>query len=280
MIAEPQPLTKDTDHPTHRELVESFRQIVLEETDNGRRIIRSLVSIMEGEVPEGTPWHQLEAARLLRKLGYEPAGTFIRRMAVQRARSRSAQRAAQDETQSAITRIQTELAQIVHEETDSGRTTVRFLVQAMEGELEGFKPCHRLYAAKELVRCVFDFVPVEEDIDDEAEPLPDLGEEWRQRQRRRREEALEFSLHGPLHYDANPFPCPCEDRRHDCDGNELSEEEHAEAVTLAPIQEIYISDSDELDAFIERYKAYLNRINPGKPEVFNAIRWRRDNHDP
>ena len=46
------------------------------------------------------------------------------------------------------------LAKIVAEETGDGRRIVRFLVQVADGELhsEGFKPCHRMDSAKELVK--------------------------------------------------------------------------------------------------------------------------------
>ena len=47
----------------------SLKQAVIDQTDNGRRIVRSIVSIMEGDAPGCTPWHQLEAAKLLHKLG-------------------------------------------------------------------------------------------------------------------------------------------------------------------------------------------------------------------
>ena len=57
----------------HQRLRESVQRIVLEETQGGRRIVRSVVSIMEGDAPGSTPWHQLEAAKLLLKLGFEDA---------------------------------------------------------------------------------------------------------------------------------------------------------------------------------------------------------------
>ena len=64
----------ELDHPTkeqsaHSDFAESLKQAVIEKTDNGRRIIDSVVAIMEGDAPNCTPWHQLEAAKLLRKLG-------------------------------------------------------------------------------------------------------------------------------------------------------------------------------------------------------------------
>ena len=67
MIAEAQPIAPD--QTAHSDFAESLKQAVIEKTDNGRRIIDSVVSIMEGDAPNCTPWHQLEAAKLLRKLG-------------------------------------------------------------------------------------------------------------------------------------------------------------------------------------------------------------------
>ena len=62
------------EHPTIEQsasidFAESLKQAVITKTDNGRRIVDSIVSIMEGDAPNCTPWHQLEAAKLLRKLG-------------------------------------------------------------------------------------------------------------------------------------------------------------------------------------------------------------------
>ena len=53
----------------HIDFAESLKRHVIEQTDNGRRIIASVTSIMEGDAPNCTPWHQLEAAKLLHKLG-------------------------------------------------------------------------------------------------------------------------------------------------------------------------------------------------------------------
>ena len=49
---------------------------------------------------------------------------------------------------------QEQLARIVREETNGGRRVVRFFMKVADGELdsEGFKPNHRMDAAKELVK--------------------------------------------------------------------------------------------------------------------------------
>ena len=62
------------DRPTqqqtaHTDFAESLKRHVIEQTDNGSRIIESVTAIMEGDAPNCTPWHQLEAAKLLHKLG-------------------------------------------------------------------------------------------------------------------------------------------------------------------------------------------------------------------
>ena len=67
MIAAAQHTTPEQTART--DFAESLKQAVIEQTDNGKRIIRSVVSVMEGDAPNCTPWHQLEAAKLLRKLG-------------------------------------------------------------------------------------------------------------------------------------------------------------------------------------------------------------------
>ena len=63
------------------------------------------------------------------------------------------------------------LAEIVREETSNGRDVVRFLVDVMHGNLDGFKPCHRIAAAKELLRRGFENTPA--DYDDDVQQCHD-----------------------------------------------------------------------------------------------------------
>ena len=276
MIADQQHPTQD--QPTHRELVESLRQIILEETDNGRAIIKFLHSAMNGEFEDFQPCHQLDAARILQRLGLEEAQAFIDAATARRAQSSSSQRAEQREAQPADTRIRSELAQMVREETDNGRAIVTFLVQAMQGELQDFKPCHRMSASRQLIHRGFEYIPPDEDIVDDVVDRVEAARQLfaEERRRRRYEEAVEFSFHGPDYYsDRYPFFCPCEDRRHDCDGNELSEQECEEIASLPTGKSATITDSDELEAHIAGYNAYLTRINPGRDLAlhFDSIRW-------
>ena len=224
-------LTTENSSPTRRELVESFRQMALEQTDNGRLILEFLVSAMNGELQDFQPCHKLEAARLLEKFTGVQVHAFIDSLNLQPATRRERR-----DSRRADRRISSEIAQIAQQRTDNGRTVVEFLVSAMEGELQDFKLCHRMSASKELIRCVFDFVEEEEEI--EAEPVLDPAEEEerirREEYERQREEAYDFSLHGPVYYEVYPWPCPCEDRWHDCEGNELTDEECEQAARKPP----------------------------------------------
>ena len=128
-------------------------EIVRQETDGGRRIVRFLVGAMEGQLQDAKPSHRLNAARQLVNLGFTDAQGFIDRSAQQRRRS------APGPTGKTPVAISGKLAQIVREETEDGRVAIRFLVDVMEGTLEGFKPHHRLAAARELLRRGFDDAP-------------------------------------------------------------------------------------------------------------------------
>ena len=49
-----------------------------------------------------------------------------------------------------------DLADIIAQETGDGRLIVRFLISAMDGQLPDFQPCHRIDAARLLVKLGFD----------------------------------------------------------------------------------------------------------------------------
>ena len=146
----------------------SLADIIAQETQDGRLIIRFLISTMHGELPDSQPCHRLDAARLLVKLGFEPAQSLIDRAAPRRfpqPHPRS-QPQAEPEPDNAEHRIRSALAEIVREEIDRGRTAVLFLVDAMQGQLPDFKPCHRLSAARELLRLGFNHDAEDQGQDD------------------------------------------------------------------------------------------------------------------
>ena len=134
-------------------------------------------------------------------------------------------------------------------------------------------------ASKELLRCVFDFTEEEEEI--EAEPVLDPAEEEerirREEYERQREEDIEFSLHGDLFYDVYPFPCTCEDRLHDCEGNEISGDELERTTRQSPMRYSYLRWGDTPEAYKERFREYLTRRNarfPHNPIHFDQIYWK------
>ena len=168
----PTPIRDDIPTPVRGEPVEppNIADIIREETDDGRTVVKFLVSAMQDELDDFKPCHRLDAARQLVKFGFDPAQSFldtymsIEGPAPTHTRASAAAEPAHE--------IHPDLARIVAEETQDGRTTVRFLVQVMQGELPEFKPHHRINSAKELLRLGF---PTKvEEAEPEAESKPDL----------------------------------------------------------------------------------------------------------
>ena len=122
---------------------------------DGRLIVRFLIDVMQGQLENSKPCHRLDAARQLLNLGFHQAQTFIdENTQASPTRKNSAPSALSALNPSSLHQ---ELAALIREETDNGRTTVRFLVDVMAGlNLPDFKPHHRLSAAKELLRRGFD----------------------------------------------------------------------------------------------------------------------------
>ena len=284
------PLTHPTTLPKI-EYMSSLADIIAQETQDGRLIIRFLVSAMEDDLPEFQPCHRIDAARLLVELGFDQAQAAIdRARADQRERTPNRDSCSQPqpktrwlfesaseaetESQSATNSIRSRLAQIVREETDDGRVAVRFLIDAMHGQFPDFKPCHRLSAAKELLQRGFDNVPDDPDAQAEAEPEPEPTPE--ELAAKRRAELMEFSNHGPVYYQTRPFPCVCEDRLHDCKGNLLDEQQLAQVARRPPAMEYLLRDPDQMGRFPARYAEYLTHWNaehPRNPIDINRFVW-------
>ena len=109
---------------------------------------------MQDNLEDFKPCHRLDAARQLSNLGFLQAQSFI-------DANTHAAPTRKNSAPSALSAVKPsplhqELAAIIREETDNGRTTVRFLVDVMQGNIPDFKPHHRLSAAKELLRRGFD----------------------------------------------------------------------------------------------------------------------------
>ena len=124
-------------------------EIVREKTNGGQLIVDFLIDMVQGKMEGATYWHRLEATRQLEKLGLELP------QAVKQAISPPAN-GPKPTRAPGKPRQKEELADIIKEETDGGRDIVRFLVDVMQGNLDGFKPRHRLAASNELLKRGFD----------------------------------------------------------------------------------------------------------------------------
>ena len=108
----------------------SLAEIVREETEDGRVIVRFLIDVMQGQLENSKPCHRLDAARQLLNLGFHPAQSFIdANTHASPTRKNSAPSALSAVNPSPLHQ---ELAALIREETDNGRTTVRFLVDVMQ----------------------------------------------------------------------------------------------------------------------------------------------------
>ena len=130
---------------------QSLADIVREETDDGRLIVRFFIDLMQGSMENAKPCHRLDAARQLLSLGFSQANAFIAAHSSPVSRSREGGNLALSQNS-----LHHDLSALICEETGNGRAAVRFLVDVMQGNLQDFKPHHRLSAAKELLRRGFD----------------------------------------------------------------------------------------------------------------------------
>ena len=176
----------------------SLRDIVRQETDDGRLIVRFFVSTMQGQLQDAKPSHRIAAARQLVKLGFTEAQDFIDESAPAPKRRRRAQH-----SPPADRKLASGLAKIVRQETDDGRVAVRFLVDVMQGGLPGFKPHHRLAAAKELLRRGFDDTLADDNAgpgDDDAAAPTDSPDDY----------DYDYGKCGIYHYDGRGNMITCE----------------------------------------------------------------------
>ena len=129
-----------------------LQQIILEETDNGRGIVRFLFQAMQGEFLNFTPNHQLMAGRVLAILGVEQGIEFVEANRNPRVPGDSAQRrGSRDEAESQLSAAERELADYARKVSNNGRRMVRFFLEAMDGVIKSFRPSLRIAAAKELI---------------------------------------------------------------------------------------------------------------------------------
>ena len=151
---------------------ERLAKIVAEETDDGRRVVRFLVQVAEGQLDSDDfkGCHRMDAAKELVKIGLTEFSDYIRANSTPRkprARTTRSDTDLSPETREARER----LAAYARELTQDGRTVIRMYAEVMDGlkNDEGFKPHHRIAAARELIRRGFDH--------DNARPAPETRPE-------------------------------------------------------------------------------------------------------
>ena len=160
---ESQPKTEDQP-PT-------LAEIIREVTNNGQTIIDFFHDAMNGRLDGFEPCHRIAAARELAKRGDKEAIAFLQSF-YPKSNGRKPSPAIGESLPNHELAPNDELAEIVREVTGNGRTIVYFLHDAMCGNLDGFKPCHRVACGKELLRHGFDITPA--DYYDEYEDHDDV----------------------------------------------------------------------------------------------------------
>ena len=122
-------------------------------------IVHFLIDAMRGRIDGAKTSHRIDAARLLLKLGSDDAPAFIADFS-----SHTRPGGGSAYSSGAIVgrhnrKYVTRLAKFVRTKTGDGKDLVNFLVDAMLGRPEDFKPAARLAAARELLRLGWETVP-------------------------------------------------------------------------------------------------------------------------
>ena len=135
--------------------LQAFRDIIREETDGGRDIVRFLKGAINREYSNYEPHHELKAAKMLREYGSEKADEYIRNYTAPRRRRSTSTGGGpvQGEPEGRdpiIDPLKDEMARFIREETGNGLSIVRTLIHTMEAREDPYKPHHNLEAAKQL----------------------------------------------------------------------------------------------------------------------------------
>ena len=151
---------------TTRKEYPSLAEIVREETDGGRLIVQFYLGVAYGSIEGFRDNHRAAAARRIDKIAPGLVKEYLQkyhnaqvresmrgsRFPMGRIEPRQPKQA--EPAPRGPNAFQRRLRQHVREETGDGRDIVLFLVDVMEGAITGFKPHHRLEAARELASYV------------------------------------------------------------------------------------------------------------------------------
>ena len=127
-------------------------EIVQEATNGGQLIVKFLVDVVLGNIEGANIWHRMEATRQLERLGLQLPQAVKQAVSPPANGHKPARAPGKPQPKD-------ELAEIIKEKTDGGRDIVQFLIEAMQGKLEDFKPRHRLAASDRLITRGFDNAP-------------------------------------------------------------------------------------------------------------------------
>ena len=127
---------------------------IRDNTDDGRNVVRFLIDVMNGEIEGCSLNHRLTAARLLTVYGSESAVAgqddapdFIADNTPDASEAESGRKI--------WFSIDPGLTTLIKARTDDGRVICMFLIDVMEGRVEGIHVGHRVSAAKELLNRAF-----------------------------------------------------------------------------------------------------------------------------
>ena len=135
---------------------ERLAQIVLEETDGGRKIVRFFRQVVEGELNHEVfqPNHRMDSAKELVKIGLTQFQDYIDANASPPKRRKTRKPSTDlNEISPEILQAREELAQYARELTQDGRSVIKMYSEVMDGlrNDQDFKPHHRIAAGKELL---------------------------------------------------------------------------------------------------------------------------------
>ena len=122
-------------------------------------IVHFLIDVMRGRIDGAKTSHRIDAARLLLKLGSDDAPAFIADFSSHTRPGGGSAYGSGAIVGRHNRKYVTRLAKFVRTKTGDGKDLVNFLVDAMLGRPEDFKPAARLAAAKELLRLGWETVP-------------------------------------------------------------------------------------------------------------------------
>ena len=135
----------------------ALADIVREETEGGRQIVRFYMRVADGTLDDFQDRHRMTAARRLDKIAPGLVDEYLRKYAGSTRRGRAlsstvkrAQAEGRDHAPRPISVFQRRLATVARDETGDGKAIVDFISDVMYGTITGFKPYHRLEAATEL----------------------------------------------------------------------------------------------------------------------------------